>query len=243
MIKINRYIMLLSFIVLLVSFWQRNSFPDDMQFRSELKQEPEQQLVEMDSFEVEYKGTRYVIEPQYEYNLYGMVVSYRHHDGKSRMHQALNDHINMMDLCVVWSDTAFSGVLNEFNFWSGIFTCNYETKSKDAWSRFNPNQFSNNHLLSNDEYIRGRVNDVSIGDQIHVKGWLSSYNAKGSTNKRGTSIVRTDTGNGACETIFVEEFNIIQAVDSGWRKMMYVSLAVFFLSLIVYFKTPYRPYQ
>jgi hypothetical protein len=168
-----------------------------------------------------------------------MVVSYRQHDGESTMHRRANDHLNVADVCVVWSDTAFSPHLRKIEFWNGIFTCNVETSDDVAWANFKMNQLSNNHLLSADPATRERIDGIRIGDQIRIKGRLASYGAVGGP-VRGTSTTREDSGNGACETIFVEQFEIISPASSGWRAAMHVSLGVLALCLILHFAMPYR---
>ena len=60
---------------------------------------------------------------------------------------------------------------------------------------------------------------------------------------RGTSTTRDDTGDGACETILVDEFEIVQPGSSGWRAAMYAALALLVASLAVHFALPYRPYR
>jgi hypothetical protein len=156
------------------------------------------------------------------------------------MHRLSNDHLNMADLCVVWGDTAASPHIDEIKFWNGIFTCNFQTSSQTAWESIRPQQISNNHLLSADDLTRNQVADVKIGDQIRVRGWLASYGS--GAGKRGTSTTREDTGDGACETIFVNDFVIAQAAHGPWRVALYVSLAMLVLSLVVHFRLPYRPY-
>ena len=94
---------------------------------------------------------------------------------------------------------------------------------------------SNNHLISPDDVIRRQVAGVKVGDQVHVRGWLASYGTGG--NRRGTSTTREDTGDGACETIFVNDFEIVAPAFGAWRVSLYVSLA-----LVVHFRMPYRPY-
>ncbi|MDH3899639.1 MAG: hypothetical protein OEU51_01170, partial [Gammaproteobacteria bacterium] len=42
---------------------------------------------------------------------------------------------------------------------------------------------------------------------------------------RGTSTTRDDTGNGACETIYLKQFEILQPLDNGWRTLMSLALA------------------
>ena len=234
-----RYVIIISMLSLIVSCWNRNTLGDDIKLLPYLDMIPLQSKVELKPFTAEINGETYKVMPEYRYELYGLVVSFRHHDGNFGAHKMWGDHINVADLCIIWSDTASSKYLSRLDFWNGEFTCNIQTSDNQAWSYFKKDQLSNNHLISDDEYIRAKIRDVSIGDQIRISGWLSSYSgANGGI--RGTSTVRTDSGNGACETIFVNEIEILQSDLTPWRKMMYLSLFVLLTSIFVYFKTPYR---
>ena len=148
----------------------------------------------------------------------------------------------MLDVCVVWGDNAANPLIHKLDFWNGIFTCIVKTSNQEAWDAFDMYQLSNNHLISDDEFIREQVKRIRIGDQIRVRGYLASYSNDGG-GKRGTSTTRLDTGDGACETLYVQHFDIMQPATSSWRISMYISLAVFLLALFVHFKRPYRPYQ
>lgn len=239
--KVSNIVISASFLWLLVSFWNRNDLPGNVEFRPEVLAEPQQEVTRARPFEALFNGVDYKVEPEYEYDLSGMVVSFRHHDGNSRMHFRANDHLNMMDVCVVWGDTATSKLLHKIKFWNGIFTCNFQTRNQEAWDAFSVEQISNNHLISDDPYIRDQVKDIRIGDQIRVRGYLASY-SNDAGGKRGTSTTRTDTGDGACETVFVEQFDIIGPATSFWRISMWVSLLVLAAGLFVHFRRPYRPY-
>lgn len=237
----NNILVVASFIWLLVSFWNRNDLPGDIDYVPEILTEPQQKSATKDGFDVVFNEVQYLVEPEYDYDITGMIVSYRHHDNNSRMHRLANDHLNMLDVCVVWGGNTVSAQLDKLDFWNGIFTCNVQTRDQAAWDSFDMQQLSNNHLISNDDYIRDRVRDIRIGDQIHVRGYLAGYSSTG-VGKRGTSTTRTDTGDGACETIFVVRFDIVQAATSYWRISMYSSLAAFVIGLFVHFSRPYRPH-
>ena len=239
--RLNSVVILVAFLTLLVSFWQRNDLPANLNIVDDVREEPAQVRTKKKPFDALFNDVRYRVEPEYAYDLSGVVVSYRHHEGKSRMHRRANDHLNMLDVCVVWGDTAGSPILQKFDFWNGIFTCVFKTGSTEAWKAFDQNQLSNNHLISDDPAIRDRVLDIAVGDQIRVRGQLASYSSAAG-GKRGTSTTRTDTGDGACETIFVEEFEILEAAFSPWRTSMYTSAAVLLLAVVVHFRRPYRPY-
>jgi len=240
--KISNIVIAASFIWLVVSFWNRNDLPRNVDLLPALASEPKQTATRKKSFNAVYGDVEYLVEPEYDYDLYGMIVSYRHHEGNSRMHRRAGDHLNMLDVCVVWGDNATSPLIHKLKFWNGIFTCNVKTSDQDAWDAFDIYQLSNNHLISDDDYVRGQVKEIGIGDQIRVRGYLASY-SNGGGGKRGTSTTRLDTGDGACETLYVEQFDIVQPATSGWRISMYASLAVFLLATFLHFRRPYRPYE
>jgi len=237
---IKRLLFCISLLLLLLSFWHRNDFQPDVQLEAELANPPLQTAINLASFPVEVNQVSYQIQPLYDYALYGLVVSYAHHDGDSMLHKLWNDHLNTSDVCVVWSNTAFDLDLNDYSFWNGQFTCNIKTSDSAAWARFDMKQLSNNHLLSDDRVIRKKIKGISIGDQIYIKGWLSEYTGEDG-GKRGTSITRDDSGNGACETIFVAEFDILRTSQNPWRKLMTLSLLLFLGTIAYHFFSPYRP--
>lgn len=221
---INKLVFYASLLLLVTSCWQRNDFPDDMSIMPDLLEPPVQHAVETQSFTVANNGTDYRIKPRYEYDLHGLVVSYAHHDGNYSLHRLWNDHINVADVCVVWSENANGSDLNHFKFWNGKFTCNYQTGDNGAWERFREDQISNNHLLTDDRHIRRTIKQVRIGDQVRVRGWLVNYSNDAGFS-RGTSTTRDDRGNGACETIYLQDFEILQTLRNGWRKLMNFALA------------------
>ncbi|MGH8193812.1 MAG: hypothetical protein ACREQ8_05325 [Woeseiaceae bacterium] len=239
--SLNSIVMLAAVLLLLVSFWKRNDIPDDIVLPPAIDEEPLQSATMREPFPVEYGGVVYRVDPQYDYDLYGLVVSYRQHDDSSRMHRLANDHLNMADLCVVWGSNARSEYLNKLDFWNGVFTCNVKTSDSAAWASFDMTKLSNNHLISNDAAIRDRVLDVKIGDQVRVRGVLASYGSGDA--RRGTSTTRRDTGDGACETIFVDQFEIVETAPGAWRTIMVLSLALAAITLIRHFRRPYRPHE
>jgi len=222
--SLNKLIFYFSLLLLPVSCLQRNAFPDDLSVAPSLLSPPLQRPVHTPPFTVSNNGTDYRIAPRYQYDLHGLVVSYAHHNGNFSLHRLWNDHINVADVCVVWSENANASDLNRFEFWNGEFTCNFHTKDTRAWKRFRQDQISNNHLLTDDSRILNKIKQVRIGDQVHIRGWLVNYsNDEGVF--RSTSTTRTDTGNGACETIYLKDFEILQSLDNGWRTLMKLALA------------------
>ncbi len=239
--RLNQWLLAASAVAVVVCFWNRNDIPGSIDLDARLSDEPMQRPTSNPPQTLRYADTDYRVEPVYEYELHGLVVSFRQHDGESSMHRWSNDHLNMADVCVIWGDSARSEHLGKLKFWNGIFTCNVQTRDSEAWASFDIYELANNHLISADPRIRDRVAEVRVGDQIRIRGSLARYGADGG-GMRGTSTTREDTGDGACETILVEEFAIIERGFSRWRAGMYISLALLVASLGIHFAMPYRPY-
>ncbi len=243
MLRINNFILIISFFVLLIAFFNRNKLSSNLIILPELNNEPKQTLTHMQAFTTVYNEETFEITPKYSYEIYGLVVSYRLHDSEfgQMIHALSNDHINVADYCVVWGTAANQDLLPEFEFSSGQFTCFWQTKNKTAWQQFNQSQISNNHILATDESIREIINEIKIGDQIYLRGTLADY--KTTQFERLTSTVRTDTGNGACETVLVDEIKILSSMKSVWRMLMWLSLGFLLLTLFIYLKSPYEPHK
>ncbi|HEX7037082.1 MAG TPA: hypothetical protein VF210_15005 [Pseudomonadales bacterium] len=209
-----KWTMLASLLLLPVACWNADVLADGVTPLPALGREPEQTPIEQPPFRVSQGGVDYEVTPLFRYRLHGLVVSRRTHDGERMLHRRWNDHLNVADVCVVWGDNATAD-LSAFEFWSGQFTCFFETHDPAAWRRFRPDQISNNHLLSDDPWLRERIAALRVGDQIRLEGYLASYR-NDSGFERGTSVVRTDTGNGACETVYVTGFDVLQDSPSIW---------------------------
>ena len=236
--RLNKWIFAVSLILFIPACWQRDSFPDPLLVVPELLKEPRQQAVEISPFTLQRNGVDYRIQPLYEYELYGLVVSYQFHDSRFGLHKLWNDHLNVADVCVLWGDNVRQLDLDDFDFWNGQFTCNVSTGSSEAWSKFNMFQLSNNHLILDDPGLRDQLEDIRIGDQIRLRGWLAEYSHGG--GKRGTSTTREDTGNGACETLFVRDYTLLGSMHNGWRPLMMLSLLMLVITSLFWSVTVLR---
>ena len=214
---------LASAVGLALSWWNGDEFAPDMPLDPAIDEEPRQVEVARPMFVARANEHDYQIKPLYEYELTGLVVSFKRFRPGIGIHERWNDYINVADVCVVWGHNASDVDLNAFDFWNLEFTCNYSTRDQVAWEQFNDDQLSNNHLVSDDPSIIAEIGRLRVGDQIHFRGWLSEYGQPGGP-MRGTSTTRTDSGNGACETIYLTEFRILDSMETGWRTLWWVSL-------------------
>ena len=194
-----------------------NALPDQADILRDLASDPLQTETDRPAFSLEKGGIEYGITPLFSYSIQGLVVSLHHSDSLFDISHGLwQDNLNIKDICMVWGDNVRDGLYHELSFKSGEFTCFVQSDTYEAWNRFNGEQLSNNHVLAVDPELKSRIMKAAIGDQIRMSGYLVTYSHSGWFS-RSSSTTRDDTGDGACETIFVEDFEIIRRGNPIWH--------------------------
>jgi hypothetical protein len=246
--KILKIIFLIGIILLVVSFIQKDklSFSKN-EVVEELFQEPIQTEINKDEFKVSREGMTYTITPLFNYELYGLVVSYNNSDHWfDYYHDRWQDFINTKDICVIWGDNIDSEVYKAMKFKNGSLSCHATFKfrtEKAIRSKFKPNCLSNNHLLSDNEEINKILKRAKTGDQIYLKGYLAEYSndkgwygEEGYDAKRGTSVTRDDY---LCETIYITDFKILKRTNIFWHYTYdfskYLIICCFIFGIIKFF--------
>jgi len=236
--QVLRLAMLLSLLLWLLSLLFIGRLPGPEDIYAQLYREPLQSKENVPlPFQVKKNKLTYIVTPLFNYELYGLVVSQHRSDSLLDIsHRRWNDHLNIKDLCVVWGKNIASGVYRRLKFWNRDFTCMCSFPDEETGALFSERHLSNNHILSADDVMRRRILKVRPGDQVHFKGYLASYSQPANQFFRGSSTVRDDTGNGACETVYVSEFKVLQRANPVWRALKPLALAaggVLFVMLLL----------
>jgi len=246
--RIVKYGFFIGLALFIMTLFVKDRYPSKEEMRKELYKEPVQTKVALQPFIKEVGGYSYVIEPVYSYELYGMVVTFHHTQTWWDMyHKDWGDVINIKDLCVIWGENLSSEVYQKMKFSSGSWTCYASFKrgsrQKD-WVKFKGHALSNNHLLAKNKKINKAIMATERGDQIYMKGYLANYGRKDSGGRRRSSLTRTDTGNGACETVYVTDFRILKKANPFLRNVNRISKYVFILcallAIVFMFTDPIR---
>jgi hypothetical protein len=218
-----------------VSFFTRNRLPGPGAVLESLRQEPVQTADGLpEPFEATRKNVTYTVTPLAAYELWGLVVSYHHSASFIDIsHKQWNDFLNTKDVCVIWGKNVETGVYKRMTFRNRDFTCYFRYPDRETGELFAERCLSNNHLLPGDPLVADTVLRARKGDQIHLKGWLVSYGVKGTPYARRSSLSRTDRGNGACEVVYVDEFEILKPANPAWRAVSKLSLVLGVISLAV----------
>jgi len=236
--QVCRLAMLLSLLLWLLSLLFINRLPGPEDIYAQLFREPLQTRENIPPpFKVKKNKLTYIVTPLFNYELYGLVVSQHRSDSLLDIsHRSWQDYLNIKDLCVVWGKNISSGVYRRMKFWNRDFTCMCEFPDQETAVLFSGSHLSNNHILCADKELSRRILAARPGDQIYFKGYLVSYSQPANQFLRGTSTVRDDTGNGACETVYVTYFSILQRANRVWQAfnpLAFVATLTFLVAMLL----------
>jgi hypothetical protein len=194
---------------------QTRTLPELGRIHSELLQEPAQRATGRAPFGFEYRGLAYEVKPVASYDLYGLVVSHNDIHGIADIYHD-DDSVDTKDLCVIWGPNLQD---------DGYRKASYESTPTWCWVQwgegvsFDLHAMANNHLVTDREDLRAALGRVHVGDQVHFTGMLVNYrDMRHPEFWRPSSTTRRDSGAGACEVVFFEEFEVLEPHAVGaWR--------------------------
>lgn len=221
-------LLLLVAVVLGLAWTQKDRLPPPQELLPDLAQAPAQTPVEDAPFRFGYRKHEYEVKTLAAYELWGVIVSHNDITGLADIYHSA-DSFDTKDVCVLWGGNAGRDDYLKARFSSGAWTCYYEYPEGVS---LNPQEVSNNHLITTSASLRKAINGLHKGDQIHFRGRLVSYrDLKAPEFWRTSSLTRSDSGNGACEVVLVEQLDVLKPGNPGWRKT-YQLAAWAFLALL-----------
>lgn len=183
--------------------------------------EPRQTPTSKTPFDVRVNEENYSIQPLFDYELDGVVISLHNADDFTDIthYRRWKDFLNLRDLCVIWGKNVETGVYRNMEFHNDSWTCWASWPDRATGEIFKMDMLSNNHLLTDNEAVAAALMAAEPGDHIRLKGVLAQYANKGNGFHRGSSIRRDDVGNGACETIYLHEFSVLNKANRKLRRL------------------------
>ncbi|TET54459.1 MAG: hypothetical protein E3J54_02070 [Actinobacteria bacterium] len=237
--KINKSAFIILFIILVITFFARNNYRNVDNINAESLKEPVQTEV-ANNAKIEFTKDEYeyILTPLFDYEISGIVVSKKDYTLFSIYKK---DSVFPLDLCIIWGDNVESKVFQKksLTFGQDMRFCFVR------WSEplsFSTTQFSNSHFVIESDALENKMQKISVGDQIKVKGKLVNIKAKNIGNPGefdpevfnwNTSTVRDDDGAGACETIFVEDFEILEKANVFQHSLFRFSLNGLILLIVI----------
>jgi hypothetical protein len=118
--------------------------------------------------------------------------------------------LSFLDLALGWGKMSDQSVIDQLEIsQSGRW---YSWKTKENFFPIPRQEIesssANMHMIVSDDYVKSKMKDSRVGDIIELRGHL--VKVLGEDNWRWkSSLTRNDTGGGACELIWVEDFTVI----------------------------------
>lgn len=216
-------------LLLAVSWWFKGGFPDPDEANPELLRPPRQTPTSRKLFVHQLNDHEYMVEPVAEYDAAVLVVS-TNSTWRVMFAASGESNIDTPDLGVIWDTNLTSGDLDKIRFTSGEFTL-YATYGRGT--KIYPEAMGNIHVLAANDDVYDDVTDLRPGDQIRLHGALVNYyRTDWGPNWRKSSLVRTDTGNGACEVMFVDRVEVIERGTPVWYLLFQASFWLLILALL-----------
>ncbi len=239
--KLPKILFLIALCTYILTLFLKPDLPQQKDIHNSiLTREPSQEEIKADTILKKFDDLTYELTPLYTYEIQGLVVS--EHDTKSLIDVShKEDPWNTKDLCLVWGENIKNGAYRKVAYESGDFTCFFKW-SKPIDPPFSFNHIANNHVIPANKQVEETIKKIKIGDQIKLKGKLVNYKVQTKDQQvftRSTSTVRTDTGNGACEILYVESIEILRPSASVYYPL---KTASFWLMAVIAGFTLIRPF-
>ncbi len=238
-----KYLKLALFCILLAVFLISFFYKDDFHRRTEIVPDALNDPVQTDLKDktpvtFERDGYSYKVTPLYDYDISGMLV----HKNDYRFFSLDKvDNAIPFDFCMIWGQNLATGTYEDSSL-------KFSQDSRFCNATWGPgvglkiSDVSNNHLIINDDNVAKEAKNVSVGDQVRIKGELVNLQAvrndQQETETWHTSVTRDDTGAGACEVILVKDIEILGKSDSSMRilnKIAFWGLILFIPVNIIWF--------
>ena len=144
----------------------------------------------------------YTITPIATFNIKAKALSIENY------HSGRESDLSPVDFALGWGNMSDESILASIDF-----------SQSNRWYRWHVEQFpiprrdiethsANMHLIPANGYIKSMIDNTRTGDIVAISGTLVKVEAQDGWQWR-SSLTRTDTGNHACELVWVEQFEIL----------------------------------
>lgn len=117
--------------------------------------------------------------------------------------------VSPTDLALGWGRMSDESILQHINITQSGRFYRWRVESFPIPRREIETHSANMHLIPADEYVKHLIDDIREGEIIELSGSLVNVKAKDGWFW-SSSLTRNDTGNGACELIWVDSLTIMK---------------------------------
>ena len=147
------------------------------------------------------KKSGYDIKPLARYEISARVLS------KESYRWDAGADLVPVDVAVGWGRMSDTAVLNEMEIWQSGRWYQWRTRTLPIPVEEVTNHSANMHLIAADKYVAKKISSRRDGQVVQMRGYLVEAK-RGDGFTWTSSLTRTDSGNGACELMWVEDIAV-----------------------------------
>lgn len=117
--------------------------------------------------------------------------------------------LSPLDLALGWGRMSDQAVIDKIDFSQYSRWYFWKAKSLPLPPREIETESANMHIIPGNEEAEAAISDIRRGDLVELAGYLVAVRAPDGWHWK-SSLSRNDTGNGACELVWVEEARIVE---------------------------------
>ena len=191
------------FVLILNSFYIPKAAEIDMSEISVLSQ-PIQKETIVSEFVVSRKGKELKVIPLADFDINGVVVSTK------RYYSGFDAAVVPIDIGIVWGEITKPENIANIYFEQIVRFLRYRITGDlpFGYDYINKN-VANIHAVPENKKIKRVLNSINKYDKVHLKGYLIQIESISNKNyRRRSSLTRDDTGDGACEVMWINHVKI-----------------------------------
>lgn len=168
-------------------------------------QDPVQKETQAEPFIIERKGYQFTVKPLAEFDISALVVS------KKKYFSGIDADIVPLDLGVCWGDVAKPEYLKSLQFQQYMRFLIYRIKGALPFGYdYIGTHAGNIHIVPGNNRIKKVALSLGKKDKIRMQGYLISIRSNNYKYlyTRNSSLTREDTGDGACEVMWVNRIRV-----------------------------------
>jgi hypothetical protein len=196
---------LIVLITIIVLLFARSIISDRPVYQGEIEVPLQSDLGDMKEIRHIGKEGEVILLPKAEYTLKGVVKS-------KKKYSDYPSQISEYDLTFAWGELNKDEIDAFIQYSQSGRWYYYKYKAGTPVSGdYIAKHSANVHIIHKDKNVLNQIKKVNPGDYVILKGYLVdvNFNKNQSDPLWRTSTTREDTGNGACEILFVEKVEIV----------------------------------
>jgi len=146
----------------------------------------------------------YKITPLADFKLQAKVLA------KENYHLGEERELSSVDLALGWGEMSAQQVVDQIQFSQSGRWYRWSVEQFPIPRRAIETQSANMHMVPSKGWIAKQLDSVKEGQIVALKGFLVRIDAKDQQWHWQSSLTREDTGAGACELIYLTDFQIIE---------------------------------